>query len=109
MPDDTLTTIITTTAVTIVATVIANQLSKSSAVERISQLTGKMSAKIAKFIMRFGVNIGILMWCAWVMISFGLKTQPIERFEILGLIYFSFMAAWFVGDTLAEISKIRRN
>lgn len=108
MPNDTLITIITTTAVTIIATVIANQLSKSAAIERISQLTGNMTANVAKFMARFGVSIGFIFWTLWIWASFGFSTKPIERTEVLQLLYFTLLGSWFIQDLLRELSPSSR-
>ena len=106
MPKDILMTVIMTTIATIVATVIANQISKSSAIDRISQLAGKAAANIAKFMARFGVNIGFLIWSAWIVVSFVLSKEPITRIEIVELIYYCALGFWFLQNTLEEIGKV---
>ncbi|WP_124371230.1 hypothetical protein [Pseudomonas sp. R2-7-07] len=103
-------TIITTTVVTIIATVIANQLSKSAAIDRISQLTGNMTANVARFMAKFGVSIGFISWTLWIWASFGFSTKPIERTEVLELLYFTLLGSWFLQDLLRELSpSIRKN
>ncbi|MBV4500387.1 hypothetical protein [Pseudomonas shirazensis] len=105
MPQDTLITIITTTVVTIIATVIANQICKSAALERMSQLTGKMIANVAQFMAEFGVNIGFIFWTTYIWTAFGLSDQPIQRLEVLQLIYFSGLGGWFVQDLLKGLVR----
>lgn len=109
MPNDTLTTIITTTVVTIIATVIANQLSKSVAIERISQLMGNIIANIAKFMARFGVSLGFIFWTIWTWFSFGASSKPIDRIEVLELVYFSGLGFWFIQDLIRDLTTKKAN
>ncbi|MHC8404316.1 hypothetical protein [Pseudomonas sp. TMB3-21] len=105
MPNDTLITIITTTVVTIIATVIANQLSKSAAIEFITQLTGSIMANIARFMARFGVSLGFISWTIWTWFSFGASEKPIERIEVLELVYFSGLGFWFIQDLIRDLTR----
>ncbi|MBA1192836.1 hypothetical protein G7007_08180 [Pseudomonas entomophila] len=91
MQEETWQTVIITVFVTIISTVIANQISKSQVVERLGQVTGTVITRVTKFFLRFGLSIFAIAWPIWVVIDFGSSEKPIERWEIIGVIYFCFI------------------
>ncbi|WP_263225092.1 hypothetical protein [Pseudomonas alabamensis] len=103
MQEDTWQTVVITVVVTILSTVIANQLSKSQAVERLGQVTGTVITRVTKFLLRFGISIFAIAWSIWILISFGSSDKPIERWEIIGVVYFSFIIYLNLGFLASEV------
>ena len=71
-------------------------------------MMGSVTANITKFMARFGVNIGFLIWSTWIIASFAMSEKPISRVEILELIYYCALGLWFLQNILEEIAKLAR-
>jgi len=58
--------------------------------------------QVVQLSIRFGVSIGFTLWTLWIWLSFALSDEPIERYEILELIYFSVCGFWFIQHLIQE-------
>lgn len=96
-----------TMLVTIIAGVTAHQINQSALVETISKNTGKLIRILIRVIARFGIGVLVMFFCLSKVLAFGLNIDPINRWEILEVIYYAFLGFEFLKFLLKDIGDVK--
>ncbi|WP_434134381.1 hypothetical protein JQR88_10955 [Pseudomonas luteola] len=99
--------IIATLVVTVLANIISNKITQLSVIDKMAKFTGKAIALAIKALIRFGLSVAILIWCAANVVWFGVSDQPLTRGDILLAIFNTIFVFAYVKMILKDIVDLQ--